>query len=342
MTTSYTLKAIATHLNASVKGDDTVEINRVATLEKAKAGEIAFLANNKYQHQLEGTQASAVILSPEMAENYQGNAVVLKDPYVGFARVAQLLDTTPKAAESIHPSAVIDPSAKLGEGAAIGANAVIGANVILGENVQIGAGCVIGQDSIIGSNTILWPNVTIYHDVHLGSDCIVQSATVIGSDGFGYANERGQWIKIPQTGGVRIGDRVEIGAGTTIDRGALDHTEIHNDVIIDNQIQIAHNVVVGQGTALAGSSTFAGSTTIGKYCIIGGGCAIAGHLSIADGTHLSGSTNVTNNIKQAGVYSSATVAMDNKLWRKNTVRFRQLDELFQRVRKLEQSVKLDD
>ncbi|MCE9678172.1 UDP-3-O-(3-hydroxymyristoyl)glucosamine N-acyltransferase [Shewanella sp. AS1] len=340
--TSYTLRAIADHLNAEVKGDDTVEIYRVATLEKAQEGEIAFLANSKYQSQLQGTQASAVLLSPSMAETYTGNAIILNDPYVGFARVAQLLDTTPKAAELIHPTAVIDPSAQLGEGAAIGANAVIGANVVLGENVQIGAGCVVGQDSIIGSGTMLWANVSVYHNVHIGKDCLIHSSSVIGSDGFGYANERGQWIKIPQTGGVRIGDRVEIGACTSIDRGAIDHTEIHHGVIIDNQVQIAHNVIIGENSALAGSSTIAGSVTIGKYCIIGGGCAIAGHLSIADGTHITGATNVTSVIREPGVYSSATVAMENKLWRRNTVRFRQLDELFLRVKQLEKNVKSDD
>ncbi|GIU37437.1 UDP-3-O-acylglucosamine N-acyltransferase [Shewanella colwelliana] len=339
---SYTIKEIAAYLNAEVQGDDSVEITRVATLEKAQVGEISFLANPKYQSQLEGTAASAVLLSPHSAQGFVGNAIVLKDPYVGFARVAQLLDTTPRAAESIHPSAVIDASATLGEGVAIGANAVIGANVILGENVQIGAGCVIGQNVIIGSNSMLWANVTIYHDVHLGQSCIVHSSTVIGSDGFGYANERGQWIKIPQTGGVRIGDRVEIGACTSIDRGAIEHTEIHDGVIIDNQVQIAHNVIIGENTALAGSSTFAGSTTLGKYCIVGGNCAVAGHLSVADGTHISGGTNVTSVIREPGVYSSATIAMENKVWRRNTVRFRQLDELFQRVKKLEKNVKSDD
>ncbi|GIU21244.1 UDP-3-O-(3-hydroxymyristoyl)glucosamine N-acyltransferase [Shewanella colwelliana] len=339
---SYTIKEIAAYLNAEVQGDDSVEITRVATLEKAQVGEISFLANPKYQSQLEGTAASAVLLSPQSAQGFVGNAIVLKDPYVGFARVAQLLDTTPRAAESIHPSAVIDASATLGEGVAIGANAVIGANVILGENVQIGAGCVIGQNVIIGSNSMLWANVTIYHDVHIGQSCIVHSSTVIGSDGFGYANERGQWIKIPQTGGVRIGDRVEIGACTSIDRGAIEHTEIHDGVIIDNQVQIAHNVIIGENTALAGSSTFAGSTTLGKYCIVGGNCAVAGHLSVADGTHISGGTNVTSVIREPGVYSSATIAMENKVWRRNTVRFRQLDELFQRVKKLEKNVKSDD
>lgn len=335
---SVTLKELSLLLDGVVQGDETLVINSVATLEHATSGQISFLANSKYRAQLESTQASAVLLSAKDAQDYQGTALVVKDPYVGFARVAQLLDTTPKAAMGIHPSAQIDPSAQLGEGVAIGANAVIGANVILGENVQIGAGTVIGQDSIIGSNTRLWANVTLYHNVHLGQDCIIHSGAIIGSDGFGYANERGQWIKIPQTGGVRIGDRVEIGANSTIDRGALGHTEIHNGVIIDNQVQVAHNDIIGENTAIAGSTTIAGSVTIGKHCIIGGNCAIAGHLTIADGVHLSGATNVTGNMREPGLYSSATVAMDNNLWRRNTVRFRQLDELFQRVKALEKNL----
>ncbi|MGL5360773.1 MAG: UDP-3-O-(3-hydroxymyristoyl)glucosamine N-acyltransferase [Shewanella sp.] len=339
---SVTLKELGLLLEGVIQGDDTLVINSVATLEHASAGQISFLANSKYRAQLENTQASAVLLSAKDAQDYQGTALIVKDPYVGFARVAQYLDTTPKAAVGIHPSAQIDPSAQLGEGVAIGANAVIGANVILGEQVQIGAGTVIGQDVIIGSRTRLWANVTLYHNVHIGQDCIIHSGAVIGSDGFGYANERGQWIKIPQTGGVRIGDRVEIGASTTIDRGALGHTEIHSGVIIDNQVQIAHNDIIGENTAIAGSSTVAGSVTIGKYCIIGGNSAIAGHLTIADGVHVSGSTNITGNMREAGVYSSATVAMENQLWRRNTVRFRQLDELFQRVKTLEKNLQTPD
>ncbi|MDT3279759.1 MULTISPECIES: UDP-3-O-(3-hydroxymyristoyl)glucosamine N-acyltransferase [Shewanella] len=339
---SVTLKELGLLLDGDIQGDETLIIDSVATLEHAKAGQISFLANSKYRSQLEETQASAVLLSAKDAQDYQGTALIVKDPYVGFARVAQYLDTTPKAAVGIHPSAQIDASAHIGEGVAIGANAVIGANVILGENVQIGAGVVLGQDVVIGSKTRLWANVTVYHDVHLGQDCIIHSGAVLGSDGFGYANERGQWIKIPQTGGVRIGDRVEIGANSTVDRGALGHTEIHDGVIIDNQVQIAHNDIIGENTAIAGSTTIAGSVTIGKYCIIGGSCAIAGHLSIADGVHVSGATNITTNMREPGLYSSATVAMDNKLWRKNTVRFRQLDELFQRVKTLEKNLKTPD
>ncbi|QLE84881.1 UDP-3-O-(3-hydroxymyristoyl)glucosamine N-acyltransferase [Shewanella sp. Scap07] len=338
----FTLSEIASKLDGEVVGDGSITISSVATLEKAQADQLAFLANPKYRSQLESTQAGAVLLTESALVGFAGNAIVLKDPYVGFARVAQLLDSTPKAADAIHPSAVIDPSAMLGEGVAIGANAVIGANVILGERVQIGAGCVVGQDSVIGCDSKLWANVSVYHNVHIGQRCIIHAAAVIGSDGFGYANDRGQWIKIPQTGGVRIGDDVEIGASTSIDRGALDHTEIHDGVIIDNQVQIAHNVVVGAHTAIAGSTTLAGSLTLGKYCIIGGNTAIAGHLSIVDGTHVSGGTNVTSEIRKPGLYSSATIATENKLWRRNTVRFRQLDSLFQRVKKLEQNVKSDD
>ncbi|WP_298775518.1 UDP-3-O-(3-hydroxymyristoyl)glucosamine N-acyltransferase [uncultured Shewanella sp.] len=335
---SYTLQVLADFLDAEIQGDAQKEIFAVGTLESADSGKITFLANAKYRVQLENTQAGAVLLSPTDVEGYAGNAIILKDPYVGFAKLAQLLDSTPNAADSIHPSAHIDPSAMIGEGVAIGPNAVIGANVILGENVQVGAGTVVGQDSIVGSGTRLWANVTVYHDVHFGTDCIIHSGAVIGSDGFGYANERGQWIKIPQTGGVRIGSRVEIGAGTSVDRGAIDHTEIHDGVIIDNQVQIAHNDIIGENSAIAGSTTLAGSVKIGKYCIIGGNCAISGHLDIGDGTHITGSTSVTNHIREPGVYSSATVAMDNKLWRKNTVRFRQLDSLFQRVKQLEKKV----
>ncbi|ABV37755.1 UDP-3-O-(3-hydroxymyristoyl) glucosamine N-acyltransferase [Shewanella sediminis HAW-EB3] len=339
---SYTIKELAQKLGGDIQGDETLVISSVATLENAGAGQLSFLANSKYRAQLESTQASAVLISPKEIDGYSGNAIILSDPYVGFARVSQLLDTTPKAAQGIHPSAIIHPTAKLGEDVAVGPNAVIGENVILGERVQVGAGSVVGQDCILGSGTRLWANVTIYHDVHLGQDCIIHSGAVIGSDGFGYANERGQWIKIPQTGGVRVGDRVEIGASTTVDRGAIEHTEIHDGVILDNQVQIAHNDIIGENTAIAGNSTIAGSTRIGKYCIIGGNSAVAGHLSVADGTHISGATNVTSIIRERGVYSSATIAMDNKLWRRNTVRFRQLDELFQRVKKLEKSVPTED
>lgn len=339
---SVTLNELGKLLNAQVLGDGNIVINSVSTLDKAQKGQLSFLSNSKYRAQLENTQASAVLLSEKDAVDYKKNALVMADPYVGFARVAQHLDTTPKCAVGIAPSAVIHASAMIGQGVAIGANAVIGANVILSDKVQIGPGCVVAQDCVIGANSRLWANVTLYHDVHMGQDCIIHSGTVIGSDGFGYANEQGNWVKIPQTGGVRIGNRVEIGACTSVDRGALTHTEIHDGVIIDNQVQIAHNDVIGAHTAIAGSTTVAGSVTIGKYCIIGGNSAIAGHISVCDGAHVSGGTNITTAIKEPKLMSSATVAMENKLWRRNTVRFRQLDDLFQRVKSLEKKVASED
>ena len=335
---TVTLKELGQLLGASIKGDETLVITSVATLEDAASDQLSFLANSKYRAQLESSQAGAVLLSEKDAEDYAGNALVLKDPYVGFARVAQLLDTTPKVAAGIHPSAQIDPSAQIGENVSIAANVVIDANVIIGNDVLIGAGSVVGEQSIIGSGTCLKANVTFYYDVIVGQGCIFHSGCIIGSDGFGYANERGNWIKIPQTGGVRIGDNVEIGANTTIDRGALSHTKIDDGVIIDNQVQIAHNCEIGQNTAIAGATFIAGSTIIGKYCIFGGGCGVSGHLKIIDGTHVSGSTNITNEIRKPGLYSSATIAMDNKVWRRNTVRFRHLDELFNRVKKIEKKI----
>ncbi|MCL1076986.1 UDP-3-O-(3-hydroxymyristoyl)glucosamine N-acyltransferase [Parashewanella spongiae] len=336
---SISLKELASRLDGKVQGYGDAVINSVATLENAVEGQLSFLANSKYRSLLDDTKATAVLLSEKSAEHYNGNALIVKDAYVAFALVSQWLDTTPQAAYNIHPSAQIDPSAMLGENVSVGANAVIGSKAIVGDNTEIGAGTVIGQDSIIGSNCRIWANVTIYHDVHLGQNCIIHSGAVIGSDGFGYANDAGKWIKIPQTGGVRIGDSVEIGASTSIDRGAIEHTIIEDGVILDNQIQVAHNVVIGAHTAIAGNSTIAGSCTIGKYCIIGGNSAVAGHLSIADGVHVSGGTNVTSVVREKGIVSSATVAMPNKLWRRNTVRFRQLDDLFNRVKVLEKASK---
>ncbi|WP_163933002.1 UDP-3-O-(3-hydroxymyristoyl)glucosamine N-acyltransferase [Paraferrimonas sp. SM1919] len=338
----YSLQELSIHVGGTLVGDADLAIKGVNTLNNAQADQISFLANAKYKSQLKDTSAGAVLLTEQAAADYQGNAIVLKDPYVGYARIAQLLDTTPAAATAIHPSAFIDPSAQLAEGVAVGANAVIEANVQLAAGVQVGPGTVVGQGCKIGENTVLRANVTLYHDVVIGANSTVHSATVIGADGFGYANEMGNWIKIPQLGSVHIGDNVEIGASTTIDRGALEHTIIEDGVIIDNQVQIAHNVIIGQNTAIAGCTTIAGSTKIGKYCILGGTVAINGHIEIADKVHITGRTMVMGNITEPGVYSSGTPHMANKDWRKNAARFRQLNELFTKVKRIEQSIQSDD
>jgi UDP-3-O-[3-hydroxymyristoyl] glucosamine N-acyltransferase len=255
---------------------------------------------------------------------------------VAFAKVTQALDTTPApAAGGIAPSAVVADDAKLGNNVSIGANAVIESGVELGDNVIIGAGCFIGKNAKLGDHTKLWANVTIYHNVLVGERCLIQSGTVIGSDGFGYANERGEWIKIPQLGSVRIGNRVEIGACTTIDRGALDDTVIEDNVILDNQMQIAHNVHIGYGTAMAGGTIVAGSTKIGKYCIIGGASVVNGHIEIADGVTITGMGMVMRSIDEKGMYSSGIPLQTNKEWRKTAARVHRIDEMNKRLKAVE-------
>jgi len=333
---NYTLSQIAELLSAELQGDGALEIKKIATLANAHTGHIAFLANKKYRSQLETTKASAVILSPDDAAYFSGNKIIVANPYVCYAKLAQFMDTTPRSANSgIHPSAVIHASAQVSKSAAIGANVVIEADAVIGDNVQIGPNSFIGERAKIGSGTKLWPSVSIYHDVEIGADCLLQANTVIGSDGFGYANERGQWLKIPQLGSVIIGDKVEIGASTTIDRGALDDTIIHSNVIIDNQCQIAHNVEVNSGTAIAGCTVLAGSVTIGKNCQIGGMSAINGHMSVCDGVIITGMSMVTKSITEPGIYSSGMPHTTNKEWRKSIAHLRNLSDMKSRLKALE-------
>jgi len=332
---SYTLAEIAAKIGATVNGDENLEVNSLATLLNAQHGQIAFLANKKYRQQLVNTQASAVIISEDFLDKCPTNSLVMSNPYLGYALVAQLLDTTPKTASSIHQSAVIHSSAILGDNVTVGANAVIEAGVTLGNNVSIGAGCFIGVNAQIGSNTSLWSNVSIYHEVKIGTDCLVQANTVIGSDGFGYAPVKGTWLKIPQLGSVIIGNCVEIGASTTIDRGALDDTIIEDNVILDNQIQIAHNVVIGAGTAMAACSVVAGSTIVGKNCTLAGLVGVNGHIEIADNCVFTGMAMVTKSITESGVYSSGMPVADNKDWRRTNARIKKLDDMAKRLSALE-------
>ncbi|MGL5031075.1 MAG: UDP-3-O-(3-hydroxymyristoyl)glucosamine N-acyltransferase [Aeromonas sp.] len=335
---AFTLAQLAQQLGAEIHGDETVEIRKVATFEKAGEGEITFLSNKKYRPLLAQCKATAVLITEADLAFCPTNALVLKDPYVGFARVAQLLDTTPQPAMDIHPSAVIAADVQLGESVAIGANAVIESGVVLGDDVRIGPGCFVGKNTQLGARSRLWANVTLYHNVTMGSDCLVQSGTVIGADGFGYANERGEWIKIPQLGGVTIGNRVEIGACTTIDRGALEDTRIADNVIIDNQCQIAHNVEIGYGTAVAGSTVMAGSLKVGKYCIIGGASVFNGHMEICDQATVTGMAMVMRPITEPGIYSSGIPLQTNKEWRKTAARVLRIDEMHKRLSQLEKQL----
>ncbi|HCM46533.1 MAG TPA: UDP-3-O-(3-hydroxymyristoyl)glucosamine N-acyltransferase [Colwellia sp.] len=342
---TYTLAEIAIKLNAKlivpVELDESIEgftsISGLATLANAAAGQVAFLANSKYQQQLSSTKASAVILSQDSVEACPVNALVMDNPYMGYAILANLLDSTPKVACGIHQSAVIADNVIIGENVSIGANAVVESGAQLADNVSIGAGCFIGHGVKIGEATTLWANITIYHKVEIGHHCLIQSNTVIGSDGFGYAPVKGpyKWHKIPQLGSVIIGNYVEIGASTTIDRGALDNTEIRDGVILDNQIQIAHNVIVGENTAMAACSVIAGSTVMGKNCTIAGLVGVNGHINIADNCIFTGMAMVTKDITEAGVYSSGMPVAPNKEWNKTNARVRRLDSLTKRVKELE-------
>ena len=340
---SYSLAEIANHINAKLVITDSENysehsvINSLATLANAQSGQVAFLANKKYISQLSATQASAVIVSSELLSQCPVNALVMDNPYMGYALLANLLDTTPKVADGIHTSAVIADDVSLGENVSVGANTVIESGVKLDDNVSIGAGCFIGKNVSIGKNTRLWSNISIYHHVVIGEACLIQANTVIGSDGFGYAPVSGQykWHKIPQLGRVVIGNRVEIGASTTIDRGALEDTVIKDGVILDNQIQIAHNVIIGENTAMAACSVIAGSSVMGKNCTVAGLVGINGHINIADNCVFTGMAMVTKNITQAGVYSSGMPVVPNKEWNKTNARVKRLDNLTKRVKELE-------
>jgi UDP-3-O-[3-hydroxymyristoyl] glucosamine N-acyltransferase len=334
------LGQLAALLDAELHGNENLSITGLNTLQNAKSGELAFLANPNYQKYLASTQASAVILKPDMAKGFDGNKLILNNPYLGYAKLTALfLNTSPS--QGLHPSSVIHPEATVASDASIGANSVIEAGCEIGAGAVIGAGCYVGENSIIGERTHLYANVTIYHEVTIGSDSILHSSSVIGADGFGFAPDAGRWVKIHQLGGVVIGDRVEVGAGTTIDRGALDDTVIGDGVILDNQVQIAHNVRIGENSAIAGCTAVAGSTTIGRNCTISGGCCIVGHLTLVDKVHVTAMTLVTKSIRQPGAYSSGTPMSESSVWRKNAVRFGQLNTMAGRLKVLEKITKTD-
>ncbi|WP_303818411.1 UDP-3-O-(3-hydroxymyristoyl)glucosamine N-acyltransferase [Actinobacillus minor] len=336
----FRLGNLAEHIGGTLRGDTDLAIQGIAALDKANASQITFISNAKYRENLTACQAGAIIVSQDDVAFCRDdqNLVIVANPYVAYALLAQYMDSTPKAASQIHPSAVISPDAILAENVSVGANAVIEAGVKLAEGVTVGAGCFIGQNSEIGARTQLWANVSVYHNVKIGADCLIQSSAVIGSDGFGYANDKGQWIKIPQTGGVIIGNRVEIGACTCIDRGALDPTVIEDNVIIDNLCQIAHNVHIGYGTAVAGGVIMAGSLKVGRFCQIGGASVLNGHMEICDGAIITGMSMVMKPITEKGIYSSGIPAQTNKEWRKTAALTMNIDKINERLKAVEKKL----
>ncbi len=336
--TRYSLAELVSYLEAELKGDPQCEIGGIAGLKEAKPGELSFLANPAYKSMLAGTRASAVIVDQKNADELR-NAIIYPNPYLGYARIAKLFEERPTCEPGVHHSAVVDSAAQVDKTASVGPLAVIAKDARIAGNVVIGAGCFIGEKVVIGKDGFLDANVTVQHDVVIGERVVIHSGAVIGADGFGFADNEGRWEKIAQIGGVRIGDDVEIGASTTIDRGALADTLIGDGVKIDNQVMIAHNVKIGDHTAIAGCVGISGSTEIGQHCTLAGGVGLVGHIRIADHVHVTGMTMVTKSIESAGSYSSGTAMMPTNLWKKNTVRIRQLDDLAARIRDLEKQLK---
>ncbi len=338
--TAYRLADIVARFGGQVQGDADTRVQQIGTLEKAGAGQIAFLANAKYRSQLEGSKASAVILSKADADATALPRIVCDNPYSYFARLSAFLNPLRDYAPGIHSSAVIGRGAQISPQAHIGPQVTVGEGAVIGAGTVVMAGCVIGDNTTLGEGVRLYPRVTVYHDCVIGNHVILQSGAVIGSDGFGMAWESGRWLKIPQIGRVLIGDHVEVGANTTIDRGALDDTVIEEDVKLDNQIQVAHNVHIGAHTAIAGCVGIAGSTTIGKYCRIGGSAGIIGHLQIADNVEIGSFTLVSKSIPEAGSYAGVYPFSKNDEWRSNAVHLRHLGELAKRVKALEKEIEL--
>ena len=339
MTDFYSLSEIVAQLGGRVMGDAGVRISQIATLEKAQPEQISFLTNSKYRGQLVDTQAGAVILGEADADATGLPRIISDNPYAYFAKVSALLNPLPEAKPGIDPTAVIGTGAKIDATASIAATAVIGEGARIGAFSVIGAGCCIGANVVVGSHARLYPRVVIYHGCVIGDNLIAHSGVVIGSDGFGFALDAGRWIKIQQIGRVVIGNDVEIGANTTIDRGALDDTVIGDGVKLDNQIQIAHNVHIGAHTAIAGCVGIAGSTTIGRYCRIGGSAGILGHLQIADHVEIAAFTLIGKSIREAGSYAAIFPFAKADDWRRNAVHLRHLDDLVQRVKTLEQELR---
>ena len=331
---TYTIREIAREIGVDVFGNDDDELTHVADIEECGEGSLSFAASNQYVSQLAQTKATAVIVPESLVSHCKTTALVSNNPYLSFARAAKLLHPVEKQIAEIHPSAVIHADCEIEDDVYIGPNVVISAQCKIGKSSFIGPGSVITAPSTIGAYSRLIARVTIVGPTVMGERVLIHPGAVIASDGFGLANDNGVWEKIPQLGRVMLGNDVEIGANTTIDRGALKDTIIQEGAKLDNQIQIAHNVVVGAHTAIAGCTGIAGSTVIGKHCAIGAAAGIQGHITIADGVHVSGMSAIRKSISKPGLYSSGALEQENKSWLRNAMRFKELDALFKRVNKI--------
>jgi UDP-3-O-[3-hydroxymyristoyl] glucosamine N-acyltransferase len=339
---AFSLSDITARLGGEIAGDPATRVTHAGALESAGPQAISFLMQARHLPALLGTRAGAVILSGAHRDATAIPRIVCANPHAYFARVCALLHPAPVEAVGVHVQATVHATARLGANACIGAHAVVGAGAVIGDDAVIGAHAYIGEGAVIGAGTRLWPRVTVYYQCRIGARCIVHSGAVIGADGFGNAWEQdagadggGHWVKVPQIGGVIIGDDVEIGANTTIDRGAMEDTVIEDGVRLDNLIMVAHNVRIGAHTAIAACTGIAGSTVIGRYCRIGGAVGISGHLTVADHVDIAGKTFVSQNITERGSYSGGYPFEESAKWRRTAVRVRQLDDMAKQIKALE-------
>lgn len=326
MPEDHSLGELAVRFGLELRGAPEIRISRVATLSQAGAGALSFLANSRYRRSLLTTHASAVVLSPEEATDSPVAVLIAKNPYLSYARIAELMYPEPKMVPGVHASAVIASTVRVPASAAVGALAVIEEDVELGERVDIGPGCIVQKGARLGDDSRLVARVNLYPGVSIGRRCLLHAGAVIGADGFGFAPDAGAWVKVPQVGSVRIGDDVEIGANTTIDRGAIDDTVVEHGAKLDNQIQVGHNVTIGAHTAIAACTGISGSTTIGERCMIGGMVGFAGHLTIADDVVITGCSLVSASIREAGSYSSGMPTVPSRAWRRMVATLRRMSD----------------
>lgn len=340
MSKSYSLSDIVRELGGQIIGDETTAISSVSSIAQAKVGDISFISDSKYLKALSTCQASACILKAEHADSTSLPKIIVDNPYAYFARVSALLNPVSYIQPGIAPSAAVAGNTTIPASSSIGPQAVIGEHVRIGENVTVGPGCVIENHVVIGDNTRLEAHVVIKHHCEIGNHCHIFSGVVIGSDGFGYAEEKGVWLKIPQVGRVIIQDSVDIGANTTIDRGALDDTVIEEGVKLDNLIQIGHNCLIGAHTVIAGCVGIAGSARIGKHCKIGGAAMILGHLEITDHVTISPGSMITRSLLQADTYTALMPFQTHKAWLNTAAKIRHLDDLSDKIKQLEKEIAL--
>ena len=326
MPAEFSLGELAVRFGLELQGDPALRVSHVATLSQATAGALSFLANSRYRRQLPSTGATAVLLAPPDAAACPVAALIGANPYLTYARIAALLHPTVAAPAGIHRTAVVAADARIAASATVGPFCVIESGAELGERAQLAAGCTVQTGARVGADSRLMPRVTLYPLVRIGERCLLHTGVVIGADGFGFAPDAGTWVKVPQVGGVRIGDDVEIGANTTVDRGAIGDTVVEDGVKLDNQIQVAHNVVIGAHTAIAACCGISGSTTIGQRCMIGGMVGFAGHLTIADDVVITGCSLVSASIRRAGSYSSGMPTVETRAWRRMVAHLRRFGE----------------